>query len=67
MSIKKIDICLVRPGDIIKLKDDPDAPWWHVKYLQNDVLILHENTMLWRNEKKIKICPRRKRYVFCEV
>ncbi len=31
MAIIKIDVCLLRRGDLIKLKDDPGAPWWYVK------------------------------------
>lgn len=67
MSTIKIDVSMLRRGDLIKLKDDPGAPWWYVKELKDGVLKLEENTMFYLNEKKIKINPRRKRYVFCEV
>lgn len=67
MATVKIDIRLLRRGDLIKLKDDPGAPWFYVKDLKDGVITLEENTMLYLNEKKIKINPRRKRYVFCEV
>lgn len=67
MAIIKIDVCLLRRGDLIKLKDDPSAPWWYVEDFKDDVFTLEENTMFFLNEKKLKINPRRKRYVFCEV
>ena len=67
MATVKIDVRLLRRGDQIKLKDDPDAPWWYVKDLKDNVFTLEENTILYFNEKKLKINPRRKRYVFCEI
>ena len=67
MATVKIDVSMLRRGDLVKLKDDPGAPWWYVEELKDGVLKLEENTMFYLNEKKIKINPRRKRYVFCEV
>lgn len=67
MSTIKIDVSMLRRGDLIKLKDDPGAPWWYVKEVKDGILKLEENTMFYLNEKKIKINPRRKRYVFCEA
>lgn len=67
MAIIKIDLRLLRRGDLIKLKDDPGAPWWYVKDQKDNVFTLEENTMFYLDEKKLKINTRRKRYVFCEV
>lgn len=67
MATIKIEVSMLRRGDLIKLKDDPGAPWWYVKDVKDGVLKLEENTMFYLNEKKIKIKPRSKRYVFCEA
>lgn len=67
MPIIKIDIRLLRKGDLIKLKDRDGEPWWYVKDLKDDVFTIEENTIFYFKEKKLKINPRRKRYVFCEV
>lgn len=67
MATIKIEVSMLRRGDLIKLKDDPGAPLFYVKDLKDGVITLEENTMFYLNEKKIKINPRRKRYVFCEV
>ena len=67
MAIIKIDIHLLRRGDLIKLKDDPGAPWWYVKDKKDGFFNLEEDTIFYLNEKKLKINPRRKRYVFCGV
>ena len=67
MSIIKIDLRLVRKGDLIKLNDRDGEPWWYVKELTTDGLKIEENTIFYLKEKKLKINPRRKRYVFCEV
>ena len=67
MATIKIDVSMLRRGDLIKLKDDQGAPWLYVKDLKDGVITLEENTMFYLNEKKIKINTRRKRYVFCEV
>lgn len=67
MAMKKINVCMLRRGDMVKLKDDLSAPWWYVKDVKDGVLKLEENTMFYLNEKKIKVNQRRKRYVFCEV
>ena len=65
--IIKIDVRLLRRGDLIKLKDDTGEPWWYVNEVTTDYLKIEENTMFYLKEKKLKINPRRKRYVFCEV
>lgn len=67
MATIKIETSILRRGDLIKLKDDPGAPWWYVKDIKDGVFTLEENTMFYLNEKKLKINPRCKRYVFCEV
>lgn len=67
MATVKIDVSMLRRGDLIKLKEYPGAPLFYVKDLKDGVITIEENTMFYLNEKKIKINPRRKRYVFCEV
>ena len=49
MAIVKINVCLLRRGDLIKLKDDPGAPWWYVKEFKDSVITLEENTMFYLN------------------
>lgn len=67
-TIVKADICLLRSGDLIRLKNEVDAPWFYVDAVKNGVITLEENTMMfYLNEKKIKINPRRKRYVYVNV
>lgn len=66
-TIVKADISLLRRGDLIKLKNEFGAPWFYVEDVKDGVITLEENTMFYLNKKKIKINPRRKRYVYVNV
>lgn len=66
-TIVKTDICLLRRGDLIILKNEVGAPWFYVENVKDGVITLEENTIFYLNKKKIKINPRRKRYVYVNV
>lgn len=65
--LKKIDVSLLRRGDILRFRDDEQAATWFVKSVENDKIILELNTFFYLEAIVVKKTPRRKKYVFVEV
>lgn len=65
--LKKIDVSLLRRGDILRFRDDEQASTWFVKSVENDKIILELNTFFYLEAIVVKKTPRRKKYVFVEV
>lgn len=65
--IKKVDVCMLRRGDLVRFVDLELADTWIVKSVENDIINFELNSMFFFKTKTVKINPRRKKYVFVEV
>ena len=68
-KMKKIDIRLLRVGDLVKFGAESWRPFFYLKMITATEYIFEENTIFYSNVKKVKRNenPRRKKYVFVEV
>ena len=64
--LKKIDVSLLRRGDILRFEND-EAATWLVKSVDDDKINLELNTIFYFKSKVIKKTSRRKKYVLVEV
>lgn len=65
--LKKIDVSLLRSGDIVRFEELELAPTWFVKKIEDDKIFLELNTIFYFESKVIKKNARRKKYVYVEV
>lgn len=68
-NLKKIDIRLLRVGDLVKFGAESWRPFFYLEKITATEYIFEENTIVFSNVKKVKRDenPRRKKFVFVEV
>ena len=64
---KKVDVSLLRRGDVVRFEGWAEAPTWYVKKVEEDKILLELNTIFYFESKVVKKSTRRKKYVFVEV
>lgn len=69
MNLQKVDIRLLRVGDLVKFGAESWRPFFFLKMITATEYIFEENTIIYSNVKKIKRAenPRRRKFVFVEV
>ena len=65
--IRKVDLGLLRCGDLVRFVDLELADTWAVKKIGDGEIVFGLNSVFEKREKILKINPNRKRYVFVEV
>lgn len=67
--MRKVDIRLLRVGDLVKFGAESWRPFFYLRMITATEYIFEENTMIYRNIKKVKRDenPRRKKFVFVEI
>lgn len=67
--MKKVDIRLLRRGDMVKFGDEEWRPFFYLSEITEKEYIFEECTIIFTNIKKVKRNenPRRKKFVFVEV
>lgn len=64
---RKIDISLLRRGDLVRFEELELAPTWVVESIDENRILFELNTMFYKKIKVLKKSTRRKKYVFVEV
>lgn len=64
---RKIDISLLRRGDLVRFEELELAPTWAVEAIEEGQILLELNTIFYKKTKVLKKSTRRKKYVFVEV
>lgn len=64
---RKIDISLLRRGDLVRFEELELAPTWVVEAIEEGQILLELNTIFYKKTKVLKKSSRRKKYVFVEV
>lgn len=65
--LQKVDISLLREGDVIRLEDLELAQTWWVESVNQNEVFLEINNFFLNKVKILRKNPRRKKYVFVEV
>lgn len=65
--LKKIDVSLLRRGDLVRFEELELAPTWVVEAIEEGQILLELNTIFYKKTKVLKKSSRRKKYVFVEV
>lgn len=65
--LKKVDISLLREGDIVRFEDLELAETWWVESVDEKEVWLEINNFFFNKTKVLRKNPRRKKYVFVEV
>lgn len=65
--LKKVDISLLREGDVVRLEDLELAETWWVESVDKNEVWLEINNFILNKVKVLRKNPRRKKYVFVEV
>lgn len=64
---KKVDVSLLRRGDLVRFEELELAPTWVVDAVEDGQILLDLNTIFYKKTKILKKSTRRKKYVFVEV
>ena len=65
--LNKVNIDLLRPGDIVRLEELELAETWFVEKVDESQVILQITNYFYNKTKLLRKNPRRKKYVYVEV
>lgn len=67
--MKKVDIRLLRRGDMVKFGSEEWRPFYYLREITEKEYVFEECNIFFTNIKKVKRAenPRRKKFVFVEI
>ena len=65
--LNKVNIDLLRPGDVVRLEELESAETWFVEEVNESQVILQIANYFYNKTKLLRKNPRRKKYVYVEV